>query len=47
MAASKNYVLKLYKTMLRESQKFSSYNYRLFDNWINFCVVMNTVMLCE
>jgi hypothetical protein len=30
MAISKNHVLKLYKTMLRESQKFSSYNYRLF-----------------
>lgn len=30
MATSKNHVLKLYKTMLRESQKFSSYNYRLF-----------------
>lgn len=29
MATSKNHVLKLYKTMLRESQKFSSYNYRL------------------
>lgn len=30
MATSKNHVLKLYKTMLRESQKFSSYNYRQY-----------------
>ncbi|KDR15786.1 LYR motif-containing protein 4 [Zootermopsis nevadensis] len=30
MAISKNHVLKLYKTMLRESEKFSSYNYRLY-----------------
>ncbi|XP_033608463.1 LYR motif-containing protein 4 [Cryptotermes secundus] len=30
MATSNNHVLKLYKTMLRESQKFSSYNYRLY-----------------
>lgn len=47
MAASRNHVLKLYKTMLRESQKFSSYNYRLFENMITFCVIMNIVMLFD